>query len=173
MQIWDSAGQERYKALIPSYVRGASIIFIVYDISNKNTFNNVNTWINFIKQINTENSLLILCGNKLDLQRQVTTKEGLNLAEKENMIFFETSAKSGEGVNIMMYTCISKLPFFDQFKIDNKNILMQELMKMNSINNEVKMSTANVDIPSSEYSSNIILNKIMKYIISIKIDYKK
>ena len=93
MQIWDSAGQERYKALIPSYVRGASIIFVVYDISNKNTFNNVNTWINFIKQINTDNPFLILCGNKLDLQRQVTTKEGLNLAEKENMIFLKLRLK--------------------------------------------------------------------------------
>ena len=143
-------------------MRGASIIFIVYDISNKNTFNNVNTWINFIKQINTENSLLILCGNKLDLQRQVTTKEGLNLAEKENMIFFETSAKSGEGVNIMMYTCISKLPFFEQFKIDNKEKLIQELTEGNSNkNNEGKKYNVdidkNLDIPYDENSSNIII----------------
>ena len=143
-------------------MRGASIIFIVYDISNKNTFNNVNTWINFIKQINTENSLLILCGNKLDLQRQVTTKEGLNLAEKENMIFFETSAKSGEGVNIMMYTCISKLPFFEQFKIDNKEKLIQELTDGNSNkNNEGKKYNVdidkNLDIPYDGNSSNIII----------------
>ncbi len=162
MQIWDSAGQERYKALIPSYVRGASIIFVVYDISNKNTFNNVNTWINFIKQINTDNSFLILCGNKLDLQRQVTTKEGLNLAEKENMIFFETSAKSGEGVNNMMYTCISKLPFFDQYKIENKEKLIQELSEGNSNkDNEGKNYNVNInrnlDIPYEENSSNIII----------------
>ena len=116
-------------------------------------------WINFIKQLNNDESFIVLCGNKLDLNRQVSSKEGKDLAEKEKMMFFETSAKSGIGVNDMMYSCIAKLPFFDQFKIDNKNILMQELMKMNSINNEVKMSTANVDIPSSEYSSNIILNK--------------
>ena len=161
MQIWDSAGQERYKALIPSYVRGASIIFIVYDISNKNTFNNVNTWINFIKQINSDNSFLILCGNKIDLQRQVTTKEGLNLAEKENMIFFETSAKSGEGVNNMMYTCISKLPFFEQFKIENKEKLIQELSEINSNKDEGKKYNVdfdrNVDIPYEENTSNIIL----------------
>ena len=116
-------------------------------------------WINFIKQLNNDESFIVLCGNKLDLNRQVSSKEGKDLAEKEKMMFFETSAKSGIGVNDMMYSCIAKLPFFDQFKIDNKNILMQELMKMNSINNEVKMSTANVDIPSSEYSSNIILSK--------------
>ena len=67
LQIWDSAGQERYKALIPSYVRGASIVFIVYDVTNKNTFTNVITWINFIKQVNTDASYLVLCGNKIDL----------------------------------------------------------------------------------------------------------
>ena len=50
LQIWDSAGQERYKSLIPSYVRGASIIFILYDVSKKNSFTNVITWINFIKE---------------------------------------------------------------------------------------------------------------------------
>ena len=116
-------------------------------------------WINFIKQLNNDESFIVLCGNKLDLNRQVSSKEGKDLAEKEKMMFFETSAKSGIGVNDMMYSCIAKLPFFDQFKIDNKNILMQELMKMNSINTEVKMSTANVDIPNSEYSSNIILSK--------------
>ena len=76
LQIWDSAGQERYKALIPSYVRGASIVFIVYDVTNKNTFTNVITWINFIKQVNTDESYLVLCGNKIDMPRQVSTNEG-------------------------------------------------------------------------------------------------
>ena len=51
LQIWDSAGQERYKALIPSYVRGAAIIFIIYDISDYKTFANLESWINFIKQV--------------------------------------------------------------------------------------------------------------------------
>ena len=80
LQIWDSAGQERYKSLIPSYVRGSSIIFIVFDVSNKNTFNNIITWINFIKEINTEESILILCGNKVDLPREVSANDGKNLA---------------------------------------------------------------------------------------------
>ena len=48
LQIWDSAGQERYKALIPSYVRGAAIIFIIYDISDYKTFANLENWINFM-----------------------------------------------------------------------------------------------------------------------------
>ena len=125
--MWDSAGLERYRALIPSYVRGASIIFIIYDVSTKETFNNLGTWITFIKQVNTDNSMIILCGNKTDLERRVTTQEGKDLANKEQMLFFEVSAKNGENVNKMMYSCIAELPFFEQFQYDNKEQLIKEL----------------------------------------------
>ena len=125
--MWDSAGLERYRALIPSYVRGASIIFIIYDVSSKESFNNLGTWINFIKQVNTDNSMIVLCGNKLDLERRVTTQEGKNLASKEQMMFFEASAKNGENVNKMMYSCIAELPFFEQFQFRNKDDLIKEL----------------------------------------------
>ena len=162
LQIWDSAGQERYKALIPSYVRGASIVFIVYDVTNKNTFTNVITWINFIKQVNTDESYLVLCGNKIDMPRQVSTNEGKLLAQKENLFFYETSAKSGEGVHNMMFTCVAKLPFFDQFKIDNKDQLIKDLIEGNGndINNGRK--APNKDIVQNindENSSNYVLTK--------------
>ena len=85
--MWDSAGLERYRALIPSYVRGASIIFIIYDISSKESFDNLGTWINFIKQVNTDNSMVVLCGNKTDLERRITTQEGTNLANKEQRLY--------------------------------------------------------------------------------------
>ena len=132
LQIWDSAGQERYKALIPSYVRGAAIIFIIYDISDYKTFANLESWINFIKQINTDESLLILCGNKSDLERKINYKEGYELAKKNGMMFFETSAKTSNNINFMMYTAVSHLPFFSQFDIDKK-ILTEELQKLNAV----------------------------------------
>lgn len=125
--MWDSAGLERYRALIPSYVRGASIIFIIYDISSKDSFSNLNTWINFIKQVNTDNSMIVLCGNKTDLERKVTSQEGQILANKEQMLFFEVSAKNGENVNKMMYSSIAELPFFEQFQAGNKDDLIKEL----------------------------------------------
>ena len=131
LQIWDSAGQERYKALIPSYVRGASIIFIVYDVSNKSSFTNLITWINFIKQVNTDESMLVLCGNKIDLTRQVSTNDGRILAEKEKVLFFETSAKNSININHMMFSCIANLPFFEQFADDKDNII-QELENNNT-----------------------------------------
>ena len=132
LQIWDSAGQERYKALIPSYVRGAAIIFIIYDLSDNNSFVNTEQWINFIKQVNTDESLLILCGNKSDLQRKITYKEGYELAQKHGMLFFETSAKTSENLNLMMFTAISQIPIFSQFDII-KNVLIAELQKLNAI----------------------------------------
>ena len=122
--MWDSAGLERYRALIPSYVRGASIIFIIYDISSKESFDNLGTWINFIKQVNTDNSMVVLCGNKTDLERRITTQEGTNLTNKEQMLFFEVSAKNGFNINKMMYSCIAELPFFEQFQIGNKDELI-------------------------------------------------
>jgi small GTP-binding protein len=75
LQIWDSAGQEKYRSLIKNYIRGSSIIFIIYDIASKlklykfkldkNSFENVNHWLKFIRDI--ENCLVVICGNKLDL----------------------------------------------------------------------------------------------------------
>ena len=152
--MWDSAGLERYRALIPSYVRGASIIFIIYDVSSKDSFNNLNTWINFIKQVNTDNSMMILCGNKTDLERRVTTQEGKNLANKEQMMFFEVSAKNGENVNKMMFTCIAELPFFEQFQIQNKEQLIKDLeggnnkKEQNSIYDIVKEQTKENEKPA-------------------------
>ena len=177
MQIWDSAGQERYKALIPSYVRGASIVFIVYDVTNKNTFTNVITWINFIKQVNTDESYLVLCGNKIDMPRQVSTNEGKLLAQKENLFFFETSAKSGDGVHNMMFTCIAKLPFFEQFKIDNNDKLIKDLIEGNGcVMSDAKKSSNNANVNQNiidENSSNYVLTKDKKINNNIEEEKKK
>ena len=65
LQIWDTNGSERNKIFLPSYIRNSSIVFVVYDISYKNSFDHVPSWINFIKSLN--NPIIILCGNKIDL----------------------------------------------------------------------------------------------------------
>ena len=85
------------------------------------------------------------------------------MAEKENMFYFEVSAKSGEGVNNMMYTCIALLPFFEQFKVDNNEILIQELIQVNNNTNDAKVVNVNNNREylekNSKYSSNIVLMK--------------
>ena len=129
IQIWDSAGQEKYKGLIPSYVRNSSIVFIVYDISNRDSFNNVENWITFVKNI--EKTTLILCGNKVDLSREVETKEGQELASKEGILFFECSAKTNENIKNMFFSSIAVLPTFGIYDESERENLIRELLEEN------------------------------------------
>ena len=135
LQMWDTAGQEKYKGLIPSYVRNSSIVFVVYDVSSKTSFDNIPKWISFIRSI--ENTTLVLCGNKTDLEkREVTKEEGEALAQKESLAYFETSAKTGDGIKLMFYTAVSDLPVFAEN--NNKESLMKELMEENGVENTVE-----------------------------------
>ena len=129
IQIWDSAGQEKYKGLIPSYVRNSSIVFIVYDISSRTSFENVQNWISFVKNI--EKTTMILCGNKTDLNREVETKEGEEVAEREGIKFFECSAKTNENIKYMFYASISGLPTFGIIDESEKENLVKELLEEN------------------------------------------
>ena len=133
LQLWDSAGQEKYRALIPSYIRGASIIFIIYDLNNKESFDAVNNWLGFVNQYtNKEQVILVLVGNKKDLERKVTFEEGQNLAKKEKMLFFEASAKTGEGVVEMFFGSFVLIDFFNnKRKGDNNNELVKDLIDQN------------------------------------------
>lgn len=130
LQIWDSAGQEKYKGLIPSYVRNSAIVFIVYDVGNKESFGNIPKWITFIKTI--ENTTLVLCGNKIDLQqREVTVEDGEELAKKEGIAFFEVSAKTNMNIKNMFYTVVADLPSFSD--TENKENLIKELEEENGV----------------------------------------
>ena len=129
IQIWDSAGQEKYKGLIPSYVRNSSIVFIVYDVSNRSSFDNVPNWISFVKNI--EKTKMILVGNKTDLQREVQINEGEELSKNEEMLFFECSAKSNDNIKNLFYSSIAGLPTFGVFEDAEKENLIKELLEEN------------------------------------------
>ena len=131
IQIWDSAGQEKYKGLIPSYVRNSSIVFIVYDVSNRSSFDNVSNWISFVKNI--EKTTMILCGNKIDLNREVQTNEGEELAKREGLLFFECSAKTNENIKKMFFSSIAGLPTFGIYDGDEKENLILELLNENGV----------------------------------------
>ena len=136
LQMWDTAGQEKFRGLIPSYVRNSSIVFVVYDVSFKKSFNNIPKWITFIKNI--ENTTLVLCGNKIDLsKREVKPEEGYELAKKEGIAFFEVSAKTDENIKNMFYNVVAELSTFAGYN-DNKENLIKELMQENSVENEIE-----------------------------------
>lgn len=94
------AGQERFKTITSSYYRGAHGVMIVYDIANKETFSNLNKWLNEVETYANEGVLMILVGNKTDLnsQRQVSTECGAEWAALNDMPFIETSAKNSTNV---------------------------------------------------------------------------
>ena len=105
LQIWDTAGQERFQSLGHSFYRGSDACGFVYDITNQETFNNIDTWrSNFVTQYSLdypERFPFLLLGNKIDKHnlRQVDRIKGEKYAQEHNMLFFETSALSGESVN--------------------------------------------------------------------------
>lgn len=78
-----------------------------------------------------ENALIVLCGNKSDLTREVTSTEAAKVAEKEGLLFFEVSAKTNDNIINMFYYAIAELPFFEQYEIDNKQKLVEELANEN------------------------------------------
>jgi len=98
--IYDTAGQERYRSISLNSMRHCDGVILAYDITNRESFNSISTWMNNIYDIKEKDFPLILIGNKSDLknQREVTTEEGLEAAEQYKIKFFETSAK--EGINV-------------------------------------------------------------------------
>mmetsp|Transcript_7161 Transcript_7161/g.10549 ORF Transcript_7161/g.10549 Transcript_7161/m.10549 type:complete len:194 (+) Transcript_7161:32-613(+) len=99
MQIWDTAGQERYRTIVSSYYRSVKGIAVVYDVTSKESFEKVSTWVEEIHQNVNYPIGIVLIGNKIDLQREVKKTEAEAIAKKYEMGYFETSAKSGEGVS--------------------------------------------------------------------------
>jgi Ras-related protein Rab-6A len=99
--LYDTAGQEKFKSLIPMYIRDANIIIVVYDITIKDSFTHTSHWVNETKDLKREDAIFVLVGNKIDLndKRQVSTQEGQNYANEKEFIFFEVSARTGQGIH--------------------------------------------------------------------------
>ena len=100
VQIWDTAGQERFRTITQTYYRGAQGIILAYDCTRNESFDNVGNWVRQIENHAAPNVKKILLGNKCDLtsEKVVSREQGEEFARQNNMSFFETSAKSGEGI---------------------------------------------------------------------------
>lgn len=100
LQIWDTAGQERFKTITSSYYKGAHGIIVTYDITDRESFSAIQTWMQEVEKHAADNISRILVGNKCDLesQRQVSYEEGQELADHYCVRFLETSAKDSKNV---------------------------------------------------------------------------
>ncbi|EHH64189.1 hypothetical protein EGM_17348, partial [Macaca fascicularis] len=100
LQIWDTAGQESFRSITRSYYRGAAGALLVYDITRRDTFNHLTTWLEDARQHSNSNMVIMLIGNKSDLEsrREVKKEEGEAFAREHGLIFMETSAKTASNV---------------------------------------------------------------------------
>ena len=100
LDLYDTAGQEKFRSAVEKFFKKSDCVFLVYEITNRKSFKNISNWIKECKSKASENVLIVLIGNKCDLneKRQVTTEEGENLAKKYKISFYETSAKTGKNV---------------------------------------------------------------------------
>ena len=103
--LYDTAGQEKFRSLIPMYTRDANIILLVYDITNKESFENLSLWLKDLTNININEVIVCIVGNKIDLteKREVTNEEGQKFGEEHDFIFQEVSAKTGDGFSELFY----------------------------------------------------------------------
>ena len=99
--IWDTAGQERYRSVTKAYYKGAKGALLVYDITRKATFDNIDNWLIDLRTNADKDILILLIGNKSDLidTREISEEEARTKAEQYNIAFLETSAKTGDNIN--------------------------------------------------------------------------
>jgi len=103
VQLWDTVGQEEFQSISRGYYKSGVCALVVYDITNRESFNNVSTWVEECKNNGPSTISLVLVGNKIDLEdkRQITYEEGEDYANQNNMQFFETSALNGSNIDKM------------------------------------------------------------------------
>ena len=127
LEIWDTAGMERYRILTKNYFNGSDGFIILYDITSRESFNNTNNWIQQIKDLVGDDLKCILFGNKSDLnkERKVNINEGKELAKKYDFPFYETSAKDGtnieKGFNSLLMNILGDIQTVKNIKNRRKN----------------------------------------------------
>ena len=125
IQIWDTAGHENFRSIARAYYKNSVCACIVYDITNRSSFQSIQSWIDDCSKQTSKTVLLLLIGNKSDLKdmREVQYEEGEKFAKLHNMIFLETSAKTGENISSIFEESVKQI---DQNIIENKYDLDNE-----------------------------------------------
>ena len=111
LEIWDTAGQERYRSLAPMYYRNASVAIVVYDITKASSFEGAKSWIKEISKRAKSNCMIVLLGNKSDLEneRKIDENEVNTYIENRDILHFKTSAKTGLNIKRIFSETINKL----------------------------------------------------------------
>ncbi|KAB2036985.1 hypothetical protein E1A91_D03G043100v1 [Gossypium mustelinum] len=143
-QIWDTAGQERYRAVTSAYYRGAAGAMLVYDVTKRQTFNHIARWLEELRGHADKNIVIMLVGNKSDLekQREVSTEDATEFAQKEGLFFLETSALAAKNVETAFLTVLTEI-----FNIVNKKNLVAGENQGNGNSNPTSLAGKKIIIP--------------------------
>ncbi|KAK5843401.1 Ras-related Rab11A [Gossypium arboreum] len=143
-QIWDTAGQERYRAVTSAYYRGAAGAMLVYDVTKRQTFNHIARWLEELRGHADKNIVIMLVGNKSDLekQREVSTEDATEFAQKEGLFFLETSALAAKNVETAFLTVLTEI-----FNIVNKKNLVAGENQWNGNGNPTSLAGKKIIIP--------------------------
>jgi len=111
-QIWDTAGQERFHSLAPMYYRGAQAAIVVFDITNRNSYEKAKDWVKELQQQGDPNVVVAFVGNKIDMEniRKVNAEESQRYANDNGLFYMETSAKTANNVSELFMKIAKQLP---------------------------------------------------------------
>ena len=111
VQLWDTAGQDKYRTIAKNYYKGSHGILLLYDITKQSSFDNIREWVRDIKEEVSEKAIIFLIGNKIDIEeeRKISKEKGEELAEEFKIPFFEASAKSGKNVDEVFKALYNKI----------------------------------------------------------------
>ena len=135
IQIWDTAGEDRFRSITRNYYKGAKGILLIFDVTDKDTFEHVRDWIERIHEESPEGITICLVGNKIDRneERVISNEEGKKIAEEFNISYFETSAKSNIGVEEVFTHLVKEVDtlYMNEHKeeVVNKTLTTQKAKK--------------------------------------------
>ena len=146
LNIWDTAGSEKYKTITRQYYRDTNGIILVFDVSDRNSFNNLNNWISELKENTLSECQVIIVGNKNDIEdRNVSIDEGINFSKQFGYNYIDASAKSANNIVLIFDTISQKI----------MKIFKEDESKNNSINISKKINSFNQDLIKNKESINI------------------
>ena len=135
LRIWDTSGQERYRSITQNFYRNANGILFIFDITKKETFDNIKIWLTDSENCEDNKVAKMLIGNKIDLEnkRKIDNETIKKFAEKKEMKYFEASAK--EGINIdNIFRELAELILFNKSKEENEEEIIRKRNRENSFN---------------------------------------
>ena len=139
LKIWDTCGEEKFQSVTRQYYNDTNGIVLLYDLSNKNTFNSLNKWLKEIRNYAPKNTVIIIVGNKVDLERKVSHDDAITFANNENISYLEVSAKNGINIELIFEKLCKEMV-----------IKKKEIIEENSESNKIELGNT-----SANYSDKI------------------